>query len=122
MSITNSELSLELLPEEYSHYDLSFKIIIIGDSFVGKSCLTLKATKNIFETNYSTTVGFEFCSFNIKIDDRVVKLQIWDTCGQEIYRSLVINFYRSCSCAVIVFSIDKYVFFIIIYKLFIFKL
>ena len=107
MSITNSEISYQLLPEDYSQFDLSFKVIVIGDSFVGKSCLTLKGTKNMYESNYNTTVGFEFCSFNIKFDERIIKLQIWDTCGQEIYRSLVINFYRSCSCAIIVFSIDK---------------
>ena len=107
MSLTNSELSCQLLPEEYSHYDLSFKVIVIGDSYVGKSCLTLKATKNTFDSNYNTTVGFEFCTFNLKLDERVIKLQVWDTCGQEIYRSLVLNFYRSCSCAVIVFSIEK---------------
>jgi small GTP-binding protein len=102
-----NDSSFELLPEDYSQYDLSFKVIVIGDSNVGKSCITVKATKNTFESNYNTTVGFEFCSFNIKLDDKVIKLQIWDTCGQEIYRSLVINFYRSCACAVIVFSIDK---------------
>lgn len=101
------EENIELLPEDYSQYDISFKVIVIGDSYVGKSCITLKATKNAFESNYNTTVGFEFCSFNLKMDEKIIKLQIWDTCGQEIYRSLVVNFYRSCSCAVIVFSIDK---------------
>lgn len=100
-------LEYEILPEDYSQYDAAFKVIVIGNSFVGKSCLTLKATKGTYESQYSTTVGFEFSSFNIKLNDKVVKLQIWDTCGQEIYRSLVINFYRSCSCAVLVFSIDK---------------
>ncbi len=100
-------VDFEILPEDYSQYDAAFKVIVIGNSFVGKSCLTLKATKGTFENQYSTTVGFEFSSFNIKINERVIKLQIWDTCGQEIYRSLVINFYRSCSCAVLVFSIDK---------------
>lgn len=101
------DLSVMLLPEEYSNYDLNFKVIVIGDSFVGKSCLTLKGAKNIYEMNYNSTVGFEFCSFNLKIDQKIIKLQIWDTCGQETYRSLVISFYRSCSCAIIVFSIDK---------------
>ena len=52
-----------------------------------------------------STVGFEFFSFNVKIKDKVVKLQIWDTCGQEIYRSLVTNFYRNSSLAIIVYSI-----------------
>lgn len=97
----------ELLPEDYSQYDFSYKVIVIGDSYVGKSCLTLKAAKNTYEPNYNSTVGFEFCSFNLRMDEKVIKLQIWDTCGQEIYRSMVVNFYRSCSCAIIMFSIDK---------------
>ncbi len=106
----NEDLTYEILPEDYAHYDLSFKLIVIGDSGVGKSCLTLKATKNLFENNYSATVGFEYFSFIIKIKDKVLKMQIWDTCGQEIYRSLITNFYRNSSLAVMVYSIDKYFF------------
>ena len=99
--------NITILGEENSHFDLSFKLIVIGDSGVGKSCLTMKATKNQFEENSTATVGFEFFSFNLKINDKIIKLQIWDTCGQEIYKSLIVNYYRSCSCALIVFSIDK---------------
>ena len=58
---------------------------------MGKSCLSLQATKKKFENNYLATVGFEFFAFNIRIDGKVVKLQIWDTCGQEIYKSLIAN-------------------------------
>lgn len=97
----------EVLTEDHSHYDLSFKVIVIGDSGVGKSCLTLRATKNTFENNYNATVGFEFFTFNSKVEDKVVKLQVWDTCGQEIYRSLITNFYRNSSLAILVYSIDK---------------
>lgn len=100
-------LNYEVLTEDHSHYDLSFKVIVIGDSGVGKSCLTLRATKNTFENNYNATVGFEFFTFNSKVEDKVVKLQVWDTCGQEIYRSLITNFYRNSSLAILVYSIDK---------------
>ena len=72
-----------------------------------KSCLTMKATKNKFEENSTATVGFEFFSFNLKINDKIIKLQIWDTCGQEIYRSLITNFYRNSSMAIVMYSIDK---------------
>lgn len=106
--MNNDDLTYELLPDDYTQYDLSFKLIVIGDSGVGKSCLTLKATKNLFENNYNATVGFEFFSFNIRVNDKVLKLQIWDTCGQEIYRSLITNFYRNSSLAIMVYSIDKY--------------
>ena len=102
-----SPLKIEVLSEQYKDYDLSFKIIVIGNSGVGKSCLALKATKNIFEEQFMSTVGFEFFSFNLKINDKIIKLQIWDTCGQEVYRSLISNFYRSSSMAIIVYAIDN---------------
>lgn len=98
---------IEILPDDYTQYDLSFKIIVVGDSGVGKSCLTLKATKNVFEDNYNATVGFEFCTFNVRIDGKVIKLQIWDTCGQETYRSLITNFYKNSSLAFMVYAITE---------------
>ena len=103
----DEEYKIELLPEDYPQYDLSFKLIFIGDSSVGKSCLTTKAVKNNFEEYYQATVGFEFLTFNMKVNDKVVKLQIWDTCGQEIYKSLISNFYRNSSLAVLVYAIDN---------------
>ena len=101
------DFKIEILPDDYTQYDLSFKIIVIGDSGVGKSCLTNKATKNVFEDSYNATVGFEFFSFNLKLNDKIIKLQIWDTCGQEVYRSLIESFYKNSSLAILVFSIDK---------------
>ena len=74
---------------------------------VGKSCLSMQATKNKFESNYVATIGFEFFSFNVRIGDKVIRLQIWDTCGQEIYRSVVSSFYRNSSLAIVVYSIDE---------------
>jgi Ras-related protein Rab-6A len=67
----------------------------------------MQATKKKFENNYLATVGFEFFSFNIKFNEKVIKLQIWDTCGQEVYRSLITNFYKNSSLAIIVYSIDE---------------
>ena len=100
------DFKYEILPDDFLQYDLSFKIIVIGDSGVGKSCLTNRATTNLFEDTYNATVGFEFLSFNVKIDEKVIKLQIWDTCGQELYRSLITNFYRNSSLAIIVYAIN----------------
>ena len=101
------DFKYEILPDDFLQYDLSFKIIVIGDSGVGKSCLTNRATTNLFEDTYSATVGFEFLSFNVKIEDKVIKLQIWDTCGQELYRSLITNFYRNSSLAIIVYAVNS---------------
>ena len=97
----------EILPDDYTQYDLSFKIIVIGDSGVGKSCFTNKSTKNIFEPNYNATIGFEFFTFNIKMNGKIIKLQIWDTCGQELYRSLITNFYRNSSLAIVVYAVNS---------------
>ena len=97
----------ELLAEDYSNYDIAFKIIVIGNAGVGKSCLSMQATKKRFENNYLATVGFEFFVFNMKVGDKVLKLQIWDTCGQEIYRSLITSFYKNSSLAIIVYAIDE---------------
>ena len=104
---SDEEYRIEILSEDYAQYDLSFKIIVIGDSGVGKSCLTTKAVKNNFEEYYQATVGFEFLTFNLKLNDNVIKLQIWDTCGQEIYRSLISNFYRNSALAIMLYSIDN---------------
>ncbi len=87
------------------NYDINFKIIVIGNSGVGKSCITLKATQDIFKEDFASTIGFQFFSFHVKIDEKIFKLQIWDTCGQEIYRSLITNFYRSTALAIICYSV-----------------
>ena len=92
---------------EIGKYDYSFKMIVIGDAGVGKSCLTNRAAKDKFISNYSPTIGFEFLSFSTNIDNKIIKLQIWDTCGQEVYRSLITNFYRNASLAMMVYSIDS---------------
>jgi Ras-related protein Rab-1A len=104
--LKNKNYKIEILEEQHKQFDLNFKIIVIGNVGVGKSCLSLKATKGIFVEEYTSTVGFEFYCFNVKIDGKVVKLQIWDTCGQEAYRSLIKNFYRNASLAIIVYSVE----------------
>ena len=86
---------------------LTFKIIIIGNSGVGKTSITTSAVKNVFINDYKSTIGMEIFSLYLKVNDKPIKLQIWDTCGQEIYRSLIKNFYRNSSLAIIVYSIDQ---------------
>ena len=105
-----NDFQYEILPEKTIEYDLSFKVIVIGDTGVGKSCLTVRGIKNVFENVKDTTIGFEFFTLMIKFinEQQIIKLQIWDTCGQEIYRSLVTNFYRSATLAFIVYSLDNY--------------
>ena len=105
--VNDDEFEIELLPEDFAQYDISFKVIVIGDSGVGKSCLTTQAVRNNFEEFYTATVGFEFLTFNMRINNNVLKLQIWDTCGQEVYKSLISNFYRNSSLALILYAINN---------------
>lgn len=101
------DFQYEVINQDNSKYDITFKLIIVGDSGVGKSCLTQQAVHNRFQDNYIVTVGFEFFSFMVKINDKIIKLQIWDTCGQELYHSLITNFYRNASLAIMVYSINN---------------
>ena len=105
--VNDDEFNIELLPEDFAQYDISFKVIVIGDSGVGKSCLTTQAVRNNFEEFYTATIGFEFLTFNMRINNKVLKLQIWDTCGQEVYKSLISNFYRNSSLALILYAINN---------------
>ena len=70
------------------NYDYLLKYIIIGDAAVGKSNLLLRFAQNDFKTEYQLTIGVEFGAKNIEINNKKLRLQIWDTAGQENYRSL----------------------------------
>lgn len=93
-----------------------FKIIMIGDSGTGKSCLLTRYTKDEFDSDYKVTIGkaysnagVEFAGKKVDIDENFkVKLQIWDTAGQESFRSIVKSFYRSASAVFLVYNITKY--------------
>ena len=103
------EIKFDILPPEiYTELDpdLTFKIIVLGNSGVGKSCLSLNGTTGKFNEDHHATVGFDFFSFVTKIDKKIIRLQIWDTCGQEGYKSLVQNFYRGSVLAIIVYAIN----------------
>ena len=103
------EIKYEILPKDYNNKNsLNFKIIVLGDSGVGKSCLLNKAINNMFYENNKATIGFDFFDFNIKIFDTPIKIQIWDTCGQEAYNSLTANIFRNTSLAIIMYEIDSH--------------
>ena len=69
--------------------------------------MSIRATKKTFDKNYTATIGFEYSCFNLRFNNKVIKLQIWDTCGQENFKSLITNFYKNASLAIIVYSIDE---------------
>ena len=98
--INNAEFDFELLSEDYLNNNLgfiSFKIIILGNLGVGKSELFIKRNQESL-----VTTGLEFNIFYMRYKDTNIKLQIWDTCGQEIYRSLISSFYRNASLTIII--------------------
>lgn len=103
----SKEYEIEILNSDPGDVALFFKLIIIGDPSVGKSCLALRAINGTFESLYTPTIGFGFFTFYLKIDNLNVKLQVWDTCGQETYCSLTDNYFRNASLAFIVYSIDN---------------
>jgi len=88
-------------------HDYSIKIIIIGDSFVGKSNLLAQFTEKKFHPSHDITIGVEFGSKIIKYHDKLYKLQIWDTAGQEAFRSITQSFYRGSLGGLVVFDITN---------------
>lgn len=85
-----------------------FKIIIIGDSGVGKSCLMHRVTTNEFKEDHEVTVGVEFGTMMFRMmKDRIIKLQIWDTAGQESFQSMTKIFYRGAHCVFLTYSITN---------------
>jgi Ras-related protein Rab-2A len=82
-----------------------FKFIIVGNSAVGKSCLLLRFDEDRFQPIHDVTVGVTFSVKMVKIDGQDVKVQIWDTAGQEIFRSITRSYYRDSACAIIVYDI-----------------
>ncbi|KAG0837196.1 hypothetical protein G6F16_003945 [Rhizopus arrhizus] len=92
-------------PEEV--YDYLFKIIIIGDSGVGKSNLLLRYTSNEFLQDSRSTIGVEFATKTIKIGNCTIKAQLWDTSGQERYKAITSAFYRGAVGAILVYDITR---------------
>ena len=82
-----------------------FKFIIVGNSAVGKSCLLLRFDEERFQPIHDVTVGVTFSIKMVQIDGQDVKVQIWDTAGQEIFRSITRSYYRDSACAIIVYDI-----------------
>jgi len=86
-------------------YDYQFKLVMIGDAAVGKSCLLNFFVEGKFRKNSSYTVGVEFGSKTIQVSGKSVKLQIWDTAGQERYRAVTRSYYRGAVGAIVVYDI-----------------
>ena len=87
--------------------DYIFKIVLIGDTSVGKSCLLTRFADDQFTENYVTTIGVDFRFKTMIVMDKIVKVQVWDTAGQERYRSITNAYYRGAEGILIVFDVTK---------------
>lgn len=87
--------------------DYVFKVVLIGDSAVGKSNLLSRFSRNEFSLDSKATIGVEFQTKTLVIDHKTVKAQIWDTAGQERYRAVTSAYYRGAVGAMLVYDITK---------------
>jgi len=88
-------------------YDYLFKLVLIGDSGVGKSCLLLRFADDNFTDSYISTIGVDFRFRTITIDKKTVKLQIWDTAGQERFRTITSAYYRGADGIIMVYDVTS---------------
>ena len=86
---------------------INLKILLVGDSAVGKTTLILKYVDGKFSDSHITTIGVEYKDKEITVNDRKINLQIWDTSGQERYRSITKNFYRNAHGILFVFDVTN---------------
>ena len=101
-NIIIKEAGASLMKEEYK-----FKIIIVGDTGVGKTNLVKRFVHNTFSSNTQATVGVEFFSNNYFINEKLFKIEIWDTAGQERYKSITASYYKGAAGAILVYDVTS---------------
>ena len=100
----NSEIKIEEITTQDSKEDYKIKIVIIGDSGVGKTNLLKRFISNSFTQNTKATVGVEFTSKSYKINDQIFKIELWDTAGQERYKSITAVYYKGAKGVLVVYD------------------
>ncbi|KAK7119977.1 hypothetical protein R3I94_021713 [Phoxinus phoxinus] len=89
------------------NYDLVFKIVLVGDVGVGKTCVVQRFKSGVFLEKQGNTIGVDFTMKTLEIQGKRVKLQIWDTAGQERFRTITQSYYRSANGAIITYDITN---------------
>jgi len=90
-----------------SNYNFLFRYIIVGDMAVGKSCILLQFTDSKFRHQHELTIGVEFGAKTVDIDNKLVKIQIWDTAGQEAFQAITRTYYKGAVGALLVYDITR---------------
>ena len=93
--------------EDDDDYDYMLKMLLVGDTSVGKSCILLRFADDEFVNDYISTIGVDFKIKTIRDGKEVVKLQIWDTAGQERFRNITSSYYRGANGIIVVFVVSK---------------
>lgn len=88
-------------------YEVLLRYIIVGDIAVGKSCLLLQFTNNKFRQTHEITLGVEFAVKTLEINNHSIKIQIWDTAGEEAFQSITRSYYKGAICALLVYDITR---------------
>lgn len=107
LNSNNEEFTLEKLPVDTSNYEKSIKIIIIGDSNVGKSSIFHLLNDSQYNNYQEKSLGLQHYNYFIKINNVIIRMQIWDTVGQEKIDSLTINYYKNTDVAIFVYAINN---------------
>jgi len=88
-------------------YDLLFKLLLIGDSGVGKTCLLFRFSDDAFNTTFISTIGIDFKIKTVELGGKKIKLQIWDTAGQERFHTITTSYYRGAMGIMLVYDITN---------------
>ncbi|ESO03441.1 hypothetical protein HELRODRAFT_157126 [Helobdella robusta] len=88
-------------------YDLLFKLLLIGDSGVGKTCLLFRFSDDAFNTTFISTIGIDFKIKTVELGGKKIKLQIWDTAGQERFHTITTSYYRGAMGIILVYDITS---------------
>ncbi|KAF3777864.1 Ras-related protein, partial [Nymphaea thermarum] len=94
-------------PSFFLGSDYLFKLLLIGDSSVGKSCLLLRFADDSYVDSYISTIGVDFKIRTVELDGKTIKLQIWDTAGQERFRTITSSYYRGAHGIIIVYDVTE---------------
>ena len=104
MNIKTNENQQNNNPKEEVQYS-SYKVLLLGNSYVGKTCILLRFSEDIFKENYDVTIGLNYRIKSMTVENNPIKMQIWDTSGEEKFKAIAKNFYRGAHGVLLVYDI-----------------